>query len=168
MICFLAYRSLFTLKSCSWRLWWNRGCSSKYSEWQCTIQVFQFLSEISHFGRNHVIFLLCLSSKFEQCTTNEEGVSRLFYPIIKFQKWARAKDAKRKSEKTLKDEINHLRNELAKISNEMRHYQLLERNNATLLKEVNSLKAILVGRYFISFILFSSISSILKSVEYSA
>lgn len=64
-----------------------------------------------------------------------------------FQKWLRLRMNKRKTEKTIKDELNQIRNELAKISNELRQQQTLERNQVNLLSEINSLKAILVGRY---------------------
>ncbi|XKL65317.1 hypothetical protein PGB90_008737 [Kerria lacca] len=65
-----------------------------------------------------------------------------------YQKWLRLRMNKRKTEKTIKDELNQIRNELAKISNELRQQQTLERNQVNLLSEINSLKAILVGRQY--------------------
>lgn len=54
----------------------------------------------------------------------------------------------------MKEEIIQLRNEITRLSSELRHNQLLQRNNANVLSEITSLKAIVVGRYFILFCIF--------------
>lgn len=62
-------------------------------------------------------------------------------------------DKKKKDDRDIKNELNHIKNELTKITVELRRYQSLERHQTNLLTEINSLKAILVSKYEIIFII---------------